>query len=735
MSQKTKNSKVRKLLRFLTFLLLTIFTVIVLFGVYITFFFPIKTVQNYLVKFVRNEYQRELVIGDASLHLLHGFEFEDITIHKIPDSSIVSNDFPVLNASVDKILLKYNLRKIFKKQLVVEEIVINSPDVILQIEPTTQTIPVDSIKSSAADTTVPAPVIPIAFNLKTIKLSDLSCDVTLIDSVTMRFSINNVNLTMSDFNIPAGNIIEQDSLLHGQLAVQCKKSHLSFLQKAENDQSMSATSLADLEFDVNLNSLTDITSAMNLSVSDFKFESNLLDSLVIYQLPFPVFLNYQAELNAKENRVNVSELQFGLGGQKWLSLSADVKEYNKNPEFQLKIDRGTIPVQKVIEVARSVIPDSLMPNIFFAKTNPVIDLSGTKIWGHVPDSTLTENRISFIGNVELKNVNSTINQGQGEVEDLHLKVEIQGAADYFGLQDATSQVTVAYDSVFWAVNDTLSVFTGPASLHLTADINNRSVPENIKMEMTVSNLLNSNLTGNVHLYSATDLFSLRGDGLFELYDIDFNSFPQNVLQSRANVRCGFQVNTLDSLSAFVRVITDSLIMPMEYERISFPPLHVASSIKGAVDTTFSDFNFDSCIVKVGIFFEANARVKAHLGDQVDFNASVTDAFVDHAMLFNYIPENFKTAVQDLVVSGKTHVTADVSGFSREDSLFYNAVGKLYTQNLGVEYPSQFIYINNLLLNINTSANSEDGIFLDFKLNIDTTRTDYLPMSVFLKQQG
>ncbi|MBN2411349.1 AsmA family protein [candidate division KSB1 bacterium] len=730
--KEKKSAKTRKQKITIFFWRCWIFLGLLLILIFILFFFafrfliPSDYIKNYASRTMEQKYSRKMVIDKVQINPFTGFEFTNVKLERVNDTP---DEFPVNYASINRIRLNYSLKRLLKKHILINEVILDSPDIDLNISAVPDT---SQKEKDAAPDTVSATESPFSLQLKVLRLKDAQIKVTAQDSsVTQKMYLADLDLFLDDFNLPKGNIPGNDSLLTGKVKMTSENADFSFEQKS-NQGDLFVTGNIDLRSGLNIATLDSITMDFKLVLDKLFLRSNINPDFTSIQIPFPLSLEAGSEVSLGEEKIRVNQLKMTVGNEIWLGLNCRIDGFMSQVQPPVSVDIHTshIPVTQLLTLAEMFVPDSLRQDVYFVNKKAAISLAGSRISGVLPDS-LSNKGLDFYAKLQFLDFGMTLNHGQMELLNLNLKTETSGTLAFLGLEGLHNNTVLSLDSLYYALSDTFSVYSGGGLLTLDADLNEYMLLKNSELNFSLANLLGAELNGRLSLRSDNGLSSVKGDGEITLSDIDLANFPQAPLETRAMLEYNLNVNTLDSISTSLKIKSDSLVIPFQFEKESLPSINFITQMELRSDTTFQNIVIKSLTVKLNDLLTARAEGRVRRGGSDGITMILKELQVSHQEIFDWLPDRIRERYSDLNVTGSTQLQGDFYGKITPDMFDYHVNAHLFTENTDIVYPAQFINISGVKLNVLANTQATGKSTAHVSLLIDSTQTDNLSKSAFL----
>lgn len=715
----------RRFFRFCLYVGLVFALLLIIAFVAFRIFFPPHKIRALANQTAEQKISRYLHIGQVRFNPFKGIELSDIQLTPMDSSAAAADSLPVISASINKVILKYSLRGLLKRHLLIREIALESPKINLLLRPVvndsskiTSEKEKSQTKTSNPDS-LQSPPLPVSLDLTLFRLENAQLQVAMVDSVLLqKVFLGDLNFYIHDLQLPRGNLIEQDSLIKGQINLRCEKTPFSFGQYNSDEENLFATGNIDLSADVLINGLNDIKTYAKVELDRFLLRFPQLPVENELSLSFPISLSLNSTANWEQQSVQISPLALVIDGNTWLDVSFRVDSLLIQPVLDLRVKKGEIPVRQLYRLAHLVLPDSLLPKVFFHNDRAAIRLLNTSVKGPLPMKEL-KGALNFNAEVEFRNFGITLNHGEIELDNFNATATAGGQVAGTEIHNLQTQVNVSYDSLALALSDTLQIYTGAGAFATKAELNEKFIPKTASVTFSIAKALGASISGNIALASSKSLKSLRGKGHFAVKKISTDNLPQSALSTNANLEADFSLATLDSISATVNLLSDSLYLAQEEETYVFPAIDLETKLDCRIDTTFQDITVRSLSIRMNDLLRGHLKAQVLGAGKEKFSFHLDQLQLRHRELVDWIPKQFQSQVRDLSFSGMTTVTASGSGVVTPKTLSYSTDVHLKTDGTNIIFPPQFLSVSGLGVNINAHAQSDSGVSVAASVRIDS----------------
>jgi hypothetical protein len=731
-----KKSRFRKFLKFVFYLVLGFFALLIVAAIVFRLLYPPDRLKQEIASYAGKQLQRQIDIGQVKINILKGFEISDISV-STPGPLAEDDLFPLRRARIKKAELRYSLRGLLKRKLTINKVSIDSSYFDLYIK----VLPINSL---AAKKTKAKPLdlendslftMPLDVALNQFHFKNSQFKLQVADSATVhQVNLGDFSLAVENVRLERGDFKIKTSPFTGHLAAGCHDTPFSVLSVTSGpgaNDSLAVSGRITVNGDVLANGLEDIAIGFDIDLSELAVSSKLRKQSFQFALARDLSFASNTHVNVKQQRLALDKLALALSGREWIQMSASVDSFLTAPYMELSVDKSAIPVEQLIDLADTFLPNSLHIPIRLHNQHAFIELPNTTVKGKFPKD-MSQSWLLAHCEVKMANAGLTANDGQLDLfslgADAKTSMEVKGNT----LSKMDVSATVGYDSVSVTLPDETVLFTGPARLNAFASVNDKMLPDSTRLSVRINNILGATLEGFLNLSAQNALSDITGKGRFILRDINTANLPRSALFTQAGVELVLAVNGLDSLTSDLFVQTDSLHMVVENEPQAFPPVQANARLLVRTDSLFKDFTIPKVSWKI-----ANIMSGYGFGDVRNlgadgFHFTLEELTVRHPALLTWIPENLQPLLEDLTFSGQTNLTAEVNGRIFPDSLSYNynATATVFTSDTNIFYPPQFLRLFGLGIKVQADVHSDRGAKIAVAVRIDSVINDQIANARF-----
>lgn len=734
--ERPKHKLRQRILRWMLFGALS-FCVLLL-ALFIAFYlcFPLDKLKQIAQDSVRQSLARQLSIGQVSLNLFRGFEFHQIRLEPLHDSLFVADAFPIKQVTAKKAILRYSLKDLLRKRhFTIYHAEIDSVCLDLMID-TSLLPPANAEPTATTPASLDSIILPVSIALQSLRLNNTVLHVTTQDSIlTQQFSIGDLDLALNEVSVPRGGLVQNDSLLHGRLLLACVNTHFTFQQTIQSQKQLELNSTLNFVADVQLNGLKDISLKGQLGLADIElFSITLPLGMQAYRAAFPIELSLLGQVNYFEQLAQLQSLALRVDKQNWLVIGGSVSEFLTKPKIDLFAQDGRVPIHQLFTLVRPFLADTPLSKMVFYPHDVALKFSHLTLRGTVPDSTSVEG-LEFTTKLLLANLKVHLGDAV-DIQGLSANVSSSGELLLASIQNLRASVNLALDSLSYQLDDTTRFYTGKSHFNISAILDPKMVPTSASFKANIDNIMGAQLASEVTVKAQGGLNDIRGTGYAALTGLDASHFPNSVLQTTAQARLDLGINTLDSLLFKLKIETDSLAMPQELERVTFPPIDFSANLHVGCDTTFQRFVIKDLTLRLNELARAKALGQVELIDKdTRFALQMPELAITNPALLSWIPSNMRSQFEDVLLTGRILMNAQTSGLIGPDKIQYHATAHLRSEATSMRYPAMFLAVNGIHLDAHADISAVSGGNVRIALEIDSTAIENVSERPFRKNKA
>ncbi|MBN1542105.1 hypothetical protein JW992_08140 [candidate division KSB1 bacterium] len=712
-SQRRGRKKIRRCLKKILFFMVGagfLFSVALVVAVRI--FFPPERLKDMAIVAAEKELGRRLSIGEVAFNPLKGFQFRDLHLTSISDSLDREYPLPVREAFIRSMSMRYSLRAVLRKHLVLKSFSIDHPRLVLFLNSE-----LASRSDAKADTTAAVGldqlVLPVRLDLRSIAVREGSFSIVVRDSLSdTRIQIDSISLFLRDVSIPRGPVISDSTLLRGKVHLLADQSRLNFEQDVRSPASQATRFRTLLQADIGLEikGIDNVQTSVKIDLHESSFSYHDNATRMAQELSPVVGLELQATADLLDTLINVQQLAFTLDRHPWLQLKGRLAQVAEGTAVDVRVNESRIPFIGLYNLASDWIPGTRL--IHWHNPKSEFTLKDSQVRG-ILINRHKEPDLTFQVRMASDDFGITINHGEQEVDRFRVIASADGRITSSGMADLHAAVQMGVDSLYVELPDDLLLTSGKISLQGETRLDSTQMPVKLALGMTARNLMQANL--DVYVDLAGDHFqSLSGSANVGLKNIRPQVVPDLPLRTTLSADLEIDFNTLDKIKGALKVKSDSLFYVAD-KSLGFPPIALSTDFQARVDLSAQEARIDTLRLHLNNVLSAMLRVRV---SPQDFQVNLDELAIEHQPLYRLIPREMREQLYDLRLSGSTHITAQAKGRQSDSPPSFQLKGRVHTANTRVDYPSQGLTLDGVHLDLDLESHSTGSTLLSTVLSID-----------------
>ncbi len=687
----------RKIAKIILSILAGLLVLLVLTIVVLRLLYPPERIKAMVVEYVRNEFHRELSIDYVSINPFRGFILHDLEISPIDVPKDSTDFFPIQYARISHAELRYSLRNIFDKQLLVDKFVIDTLDVSLAIF-TDQPDTIKAFSETKEDSAVTQ--LPLRFDIQSVAIHRARLHVKAVsDSLEQHIELTNLSLSLNDWTIPKG-----EPEPSGQLTLELQEGSFRYHTIPET---VRLETLLDISIASVIHSMDNIELDFELQCPRLTFTSPEYR----YDLPLPVKITSRAGLANRFMSVGIPMLSLSVGDQEWMNFDIKMEHLN---DVNVRITQSQIPLQQLIALATPVIPDSLLNLVYISDNDAGLSFQGTTLRARLPMDT-SRMEIDFDAKIRLDPMTIEYLANDSRVQQVAMEFQSRGQIVDSSLSSLNIYSKISLDSAFVGLSDTTEITAGALYLEANSDLDSLFLPTSLSVKGEWQNIMGALLTCQMD-FQGHRAENLTGQGLVRLENLEPHRLSPDLPETNLNMTVNLATNTLEDIQSGWTVSMDTIRLNT-FPPQSFAPLKFQGELQGRLNPASRHAHIESVQMQVNDIF--SAHLNGHYSPQRTV-LNINKILLNHKEAFNYLPAAILEKYYDLRVSGQTtlegRVTLDEGGLADADA-------HLYTSKTNLEYPSMGIFAYGIGLNVRSELNPQLAIHSLASLAIDSVITD------------
>ena len=669
---------------------------------------------------------RRVEIGNASLNFLKGFVFDNIVVYEPSFQDSIAAD-SIKFVSINKAYLKYKLSSLLDRTLQISEIVIDHPEIHININEQNQTNFDDLItpSSSAAEDTTTTPEdtstttlnLPVAFKLDRFDFKNFNALISFqSENLTVRANIQGFSIFIKDLSIPNGSLDNIKENASARLNIVSPNSNWNFYAETiflKNPHELDAQ--FDLNIDLIVNGISDVQLKGKAGLGGI-ISKELAQNVKIKKVPVEKLINliFNLQIDGADGKIDIAQLTAQLADENALLIHGSISDLFTEPYLSLSVDESKIRLSKLENVLKALTPSDYKNLVQNLKLDGELSFKNTEVEGYL-NSDSTGKGLRFNTIVSLKELNARYSLPLTEVEKLSINLIAAGLYNNKGLSGSNVEGEIKFLTLNTDLNDSLNINVKDFSTNLSADISDDYFPANVSLTTYVGDVWGALLDFELNFNSEEKLQNYSANANLDIKNLNIKNLPQSTVSGLVNSNISINSSSLDKIGINLNLSTDSLYLPLESDLLTISPIEMKGLVDIATDTNFQNFDAEELFLSANDFLSIKGRAEMVGLGQKGFHLEVDSASISLKELFNFLPESFKHGLENLIINGTSLISADLRGKisqQGEPEIYVEANMKT---NASIDYPEIPVTVGALLGDIKLSS---DGKSADITTLID-----------------
>ena len=707
--RKTDKSARSKTRHFLTFtakcVLWTIGVLLVLLlvaGTLIRILYPPEKLKEIAIHELESSLQRTVTIDQFRFGIFTGLQLHDVNIINSTGDSAAS---PIQSANIEKLVLKYRLLSLLKRQIKIREIVIERPRVELlilshrknesepNIPPPDPVVQIDQEIEEERST-----ALPFSVDLSTLRVTDLECALTILsDSSKMATSIKGLSFAFTNFSMPRSEN-EPWQKMAGNVDIRSEKAPAFFTQ-----QQLTTKSPFHIQGDLSLFFDGSLQSFKNTEASlEIDLENGML------QLPGTPIKNEQtsgtptlpkitvatkANGNIVSGDYQIEKLTAQIGRGVMLELAGKLIALSSNPGIDAIIKKSRISIRETKSTISSIFPAVKIDSLLSGEVNGEVSIDGTEMRGNFPRNG-SQNSLLMHGIIKIENLDAnytTLLYGK----NIGLQADVTTELSSLGLENSKFSTEISYSNLDFNLNDTTTIPTQGGYFSTSATFDTQMRPTQFNFESDISKILDGSFDAQFRVSSATAFPNWRGHGDINIHDIELGQLLPNFARGAINFKTKIDLPEPNTLRLNLSGKQDSVYVRTADEFELLPALNIKTKIHARLDTTFKNYYLDSLSLALNrdIALNGSGTFESIDKDKNRLFFQIHQVAIRHDSLFSYLPQKIKSSIGELEVKGDTKISG-VFNAEVGQEFEYTAKTHLHSHHSVINYPENNLRVEN-----------------------------------------
>ena len=497
--------------------------------------FPPQKIKQLAISELETAINRKAQVGTTWFNPVKGFMLNDVEIyqHSPTDSNIIDTTSFLRSK---KIQLKYRFLSLLKREIEINNILIDQPEINLRQDQNQRWNFEDLIVVDTTDVPPPPDTGAVKFSLPaSIKLKKFSLDnfitnliidktdtVITIRSGGLSIHVDDLFLPRQPYDEFKKNALADLKLFSGEAPWEITLYTKSSAEKTELKANL------QLDLKINLSGLNNVQSEGKLGVTNLQYESkdyaNVGNKIF---LPKLASLYYALSTDAEKGNLSVEELTGQIGEETLFNIQGKITDYLNQPIFDLAVVQSEIKLENFISLMLPFLPDSVQHQRKDISITGLASFKGTTMKGN----PLTKNIIDALKVNLLFSVDRFFGSyvdPRLKLNNLNIKSEVTQVQNLNGVQQADILINASLDSFYMAV-DTLEFGYGGLTLDFKTALDAESMPDSIITNFTVQNFYDVPLDLSLFFKAINGLNQFKANGSLVVKQLLLWNLPESPL--------------------------------------------------------------------------------------------------------------------------------------------------------------------------------------------------------------
>ena len=713
--RKKRNKKIVRILLGIgiAFLALVALTTLIL-----KIIFPPAKLKHLAISQIENAINRKVELGDAWLNPFTGVSLADL---KIYDPAHDDSPVPVFLQS-DKILLRWNLFSLVKKEINIYKIQITRPVLNISQDKNLRwnfddLIAADSL--ATPDTSTVAMTIPLALKLKELSFENVTANIAMQMSDTIvTIKTGGVSLRIDDLFLKADTEENLINKTRASFKLFTDDQPWEFTLTTDSPPEITTlTTTLKLAIDIDINGLQKVNGTGNIAFENVMLQLWNDQNPEPQQFKFPdpemASLSLAFATDADQGILSLDHLNAYLAKENIFNIKGTITQLLDQPNINLEVTESEFELKNIATSIIAFLPDSLRRQFQDIALHGKASIKGTKINGN-PLSEKLDDALAFLFVLSVDDIDATYPEAGANLDNLRLQCTAAGIVNANGVPKTDIVANLAIDNVAIAV-DTLQFSFRDWKLHFTSSLDADFFPATADVNFAIGDFLGAPLTFFMNFTAQDQLNTYQLVGELSLKELPLRNIPEAMMEGSIDFGAKLHSESLDQINIAMSLITDiiELTMEDEPEPYIFSPMDLHANALIATDTTFEKFDFKEITMQVNDFASGLMHGDFIIGAEQKLTLLVDEFKVDHEKVMAIVPAQLLVDLETLKIFGHSNMTANlVVAIPETDDLIIQADGKIKV-NAGIDYPEVFFKLDRIDGEIEFDS---DGESANIKLN-------------------
>jgi hypothetical protein len=614
------------LLSFLSLLVLIVIAAIGLRALY----FTDEKIKALAIETLSLKFNRELQIDSLRLSLFSGVQMRGLRIYDPPSCGAE------VFVKIEAVELRYHLLSLLKKQLEIEKVFIEKPEIFLrQLSDTLwnfSDLMQPPRETAAASPDSAPPELPLLFVLRTLELSNASAHL----SGPVAIDLSGVNLALESLSFRSSDEFSLKALLQITPGDDVNLSFVSISTAPE----LRATG----KFTVSLSG--DVASE-RLSTGELKF--GLSDLKIVSEKSLPPLsagggLRYVYDMET--DSLDLEEVYFELNRNRLLGAEVFLTSLTSEPRFQLSSKRNGVELTALSELVEVFLPG--------------IQVQGQAYW---EDIWARGNREKIEAGMTcgLRDLSAQDSATGLAAHDLDLRahLEVRGSPSSLdvgvGLSGDFSLQRLSY-----SLEDSVAVTVSGIGGHFAAQLEAAQEGMLRVREATLETGIGDIFGGTASFSASLQAQGPALSGSASIVEVQIDRLPRSPVSGSGGFFLDFSASNFDDVVCRYQLLTDSLKYHLPKDSVMVEPLKFSGGAKLSMEEDLSRIEFfDMKLTSPSLLDLSASGGVYNLGqDSLKFSLKTE---VRHNRLSGFLPLELNHSLGGLQLAGQTEVMTEIRG--------------------------------------------------------------------------
>lgn len=706
-STKQPQKWLKKILKFLLWMLGIFVGFILLIYLALIILFPSEKLKQIAKDELATALNRRVEIKRVRFNLFKGIEIDHFTIH---ESDSLLHEYDSLHSqfiSVKKIVLRYKLFPLLKRRLLIEDILIESPEIHVFSDQEGRFNFDDIIASQVpptADTTVEAAAevsLPISIDLKQFELQDFSFTLDMLqDTTTFRASLARLNGRVRELFVPRG--VQENILQNVRLKTEIitDKAQLKTIYTSRID-----TVAVQLASTINMNIEVDVKGIQRIEVEgELTLEQSQLSLIFEPEPTFPTnppnisnlaSVKFKMLSDMQSGTIDFQNINTYLGNQLVFSAKGYLRNAFEQPFIELQIEESRLYIDTLMALIHQIAPPEIRSQLDEIEMTGTLSLSGTHIQGN-PIGLTRADGLEFSSQLEIDHLNLNYEQELSQVKDLKLTLTANGNYSEAGLADMAFDMIIQSPILILNPEDTLEISGKNLTVTLHSKLADNLFPSMAKITGKIEDIFDSFINFQLNMNSSGSFDDFEANGTVEISNVHLEAIIPSGIAGIMNSEISLFSNSLDRIELDLVTNLDSLMLELESGWENIESLNLTGLMNISTDSSLANFYVAPSRFDLNDFLTFYLQGKVLEYGEKGFGFEITDAVLDHRRAFARIPESQKEGIESLEISGESHLTASITGdIPAVGEAHFNMDAFVTNESVNLEIPELFLIANEI----------------------------------------